>query len=262
MAEARWTELQSRSRASSDSSSSPSSSSRSRSQLHTHTQLHPALSGSIRLKRARTVGSGSGPLLITRRLVGKRPTEKLTQAVQALLSPAKPPFLCVLLYARTSLNLVSPLEMPAGCPGCRPLPPYCLLHASPSARARSQKRVFYLDCSALLWACQCRPSPRTTQSVTQSGCQPLLRSSPSMPEHLGPFAPRGVRVCHPTLFRSSGPGRADINGLEARAGGETGLARRAIGGPMPVCLCFSRPPRLLRNSSHMRGGCQPGRMPS
>lgn len=190
------------------------------------------------------MGSGSGSLLITRRLWGNAPRRN---------SPRQSRPFCCLRSPHLSAccgmrGLLSTLSALSSCPlsvvavvRC----PICLLHASHSARSRAHKWVFYLDCCALLWACQCRHPLRTTQSVTRSGCQSLLSSSSGIPGHLGPFAPRAARLFPPTLFRSSGPGRADAHGLDARADGETTLARRAIGGPMSFCLCLSRPPGLL-----------------
>lgn len=106
------------------------------------------------------------------------------------------------------------------------------------------------------------PRPRTTQTVTQSGCQSLLSSSSRMPEHLGPFAPRGARLSLPTLFRSSGPARADVHGLNARAGGETELARRAMSGSTSFCMCSSRrSPHNTCEEDRSREGCQVERGP-
>lgn len=227
-----WTELQSR--ASSSSSSDPSSPA-------SPTQLHPAPSGSIRLKGGTNRGLGKRITADHSTSVGKRPTEKFTQAVQALLSPANPP---IELRAAVCADISQPCQP---SPTARRLswlssaaPFICCTPRIPRGRGRS-KWVFYLDCCALLWACQCRHPLRTTQSVTRSGCQSLLSSSSRLPEHLGPFAPQDARPPPPTLFRSPGPSRVDVHGFDARAGGETGLARRAICGPMSFCLCLCSP---------------------
>lgn len=86
----------------------------------------------------RTVGSGSGSLLITRRLWGNAPRRNSPKQSRPFCRLRSPHFVCEPSYARASLNLVSlpafstgPLSVLAvvRCPIC--------LHASPSARSRS-----------------------------------------------------------------------------------------------------------------------------
>lgn len=193
--------------------------------------------------------------------VGKRPTEKFTHAVQALLSPAKPPF---------CLHAVLCADFSQPCQPSRPArrlswlssaaPFVCCTPRHPRGRGRTSG--YFISIAVHYYGPVSAGPPRTTQTVTQSGCQSLLSSSSRMPEHLGPFAPRGARLSLPTLFRSPGPGRADVHGLNARAGGETELARRAISGPTSFCLYSPRrSPHNTREEDRSREGCQVERGP-
>lgn len=129
--------------------------------------------------------------------VGKRPTEKFSQAVQALLSPAKPPFVCVLWYARTSLNLVSPLQLPAVCRGCRPLPR--LSAARFAFREVEVVEVGILSRLLCITVGLSVQAPSANHTICHSVClsvsPELLLPDAGTPR--GPFAPRDARLPPP-----------------------------------------------------------------
>lgn len=160
-------------------------------------RLHPRSSapgGSTRAQRVRTVVSGSGSLLITRRLWGNAPRRNSHRQSRPFCRLQSPPprVHAVLWYARTSLNLASLLELSAAC---RPLPRFmsCCTLRHPRGRGRGRTSGYFISiavhyCGPVSATPFCEPH---NLSLSQSAWLPVS------PELLIPAAPA------PRAFRSS-----------------------------------------------------------
>lgn len=199
---------------------------RGRSSSHSSMQLQ-AGPPPRRVRFVRTVVSGSASPLITRRhLWGNAPRRNSPRQSRPFCRPQTPRPVFALWHARTSLNLASLVE----------------LHASPSARvdfSRALRSGYFISIAVHF----CGPAsagifqPPTDHTICHSASQSWLPVSREVliterPSTSDLSLLEMPRLSLPTLFRSSGPGRADVHGLDARAGGETEQACRAIRGPI------------------------------
>lgn len=135
--------------------------------------------------------------------VGKRPTEKFTQAVQALLSPAKTPF------CRRAV-VCADISQP-----CQPSrSARCLSWLTSAAPILSAARVAIREVEVaevgILSRLLCIIVALSVQptSADHTNCHSVWLTVPAEPssrmlEDLGPFAPRRARLSLLTLFRSS-----------------------------------------------------------
>lgn len=209
------------------------------------THLDPAPGGSIRIAGARTVGSGSGSLLIARRLWGTAPRRNSQGSPGPSVARKAP--LRGLLSTLSALSTCPPAR-----PGCRPLP-----HLSAARLALREVEVAQVGILSRLLCIYVGLSVQAP-SASHTTCHSVWL----------PASPEGRHPAVPGTPRTSGPARAHVHLLDARAGGETGQARRAIGGPTSSCLCLLRPPAATpRSSPHSRravaagSGCQAERGP-
>lgn len=186
------------------------------------THLDPAPSGSIRVAGGRTVGSGSGSLLIARRLWGNAPRRNSPRQSRPFCRLQSP-------FARTSLNLVSPLDLPAARPGCRPLP-----HLSAARLAVREVEVAQVGILSRLLCINVGLSvqaPSASHTICHSVWLPASPGCrhPGVPEHLGRRARLALMFTFAMLV------------LVVR---QTRHVGRSVAQRPRACACLARPPRL------------------